>query len=235
VTGTGSSAVHSTAFSLTVNSLSGSTPALVQSTSATEAATSTSLSGSFPTATKQGDLLVLSASEYTGATNHLTSITDSAGNKWIRAGATDVSGHNSDGELWYSANAAPSTTITAHVASAASIAFEVQEFSGVATSGAFDTVTGTSNTGTSAASGSTAVSTTKELIVGFIAGHNNAQAITVTSPGYANQAQRNTTGAVSSIVMGYQVVSAPGSQSYAGTFGTAMYWAAGVAVFKPAG
>jgi hypothetical protein len=36
-------------------------------------------------------------------------------------------------------------------------------------------------------------------------------------------------------VSGYQVVGAPGSQSYAGTFGTAMYWAAGVAVFKPAG
>ena len=218
-----------------MNSASGSTPALVQSASATETAASTSLTGSFPTATKSGDLLVLSASESTGATNHLTSITDSAGNQWIRAGATDVSGHNSDGELWYSANAAPATAITAHVASAASIAVEVQEFSGVATSSALDTVTGTSNIGTSAASGSTAVSTAKELVVGFIAGHSNAQAITLTSPGYSNQAQRNTTGTVSSIVMGYQVAGAPGSQSYAGTFGSAMYWAAGVAVFRPAG
>ncbi len=234
VTGTGSSATHSTTFSLTVNPVSTSSPAFVQSASATESATSTSLSGSFPSVTKSGDLLVLSVSEYTGATNHLTSVTDSAGNTWTRIGAYDVSGHNSNGELWYVANAAPVTTVTVHVATAASVAFEVGEFSGVATVSPLDTSTGTSNTGTAASSGTANTSVANELVVGFVAGHNNAQAISVSSPGYTNQGQQTTSaGTIATVVTGYQVVGAPGSQSYAGTFGTAMYWAAGIAVFKP--
>jgi hypothetical protein len=171
---------------------------------------------------------------YTGATNNLTSITDSAGNTWIRVGAYDVSGHNSDGELWYAANANPTTTVTAHVAAAASIAFEVQEFSGMAKTSTLDVSAGTSNTGTSAASGTATASAANELVVGFIAGHNNAEAITVTAPGYTNQAQQTTTGTIATIVTGFRVLGAPGAQSFAGTFGTAMYWAAGVAAFKPA-
>jgi Calcineurin-like phosphoesterase/Putative Ig domain len=234
VTGTGSTATHTVTFSLTVNPVSTSVPALVQTASATESATSTSLSGSFPSATTAGHLLVLSVSEYTGATNHVTSVTDSAGNTWTRVGAYDVSGHNSNGELWYAANATTVTTVTVHVAAAASMAFEVQEFSGVATAGPLDVSAGTSNTGTTASSGTAASSVANELVVGFIAGHNNAQAISVTSPGYVNQAQQTTTaGTIASIVTGYQVVGTPGSQSYAGGFGTAMYWAAGIAVFKP--
>jgi hypothetical protein len=234
VTGTASSVAHSIPFSLTVDPVMTASPALVQATSATETATSTSLGGSFPAATKGGDLLVLSASVYTGATNNVTSITDSAGNTWTRIGAYDVSGHNSDGELWYSANAASITTVTVHLASAAAVAFEAQEFSGTAATGVLDTSTGTSNTGTSAASGSAVASAANELVVGFIAGHGNTEAISVTSPGYLDQAQVATTGTVATIVSGYQVVPSAGSQMFAGTFGTAMYWAAGVAVFRPA-
>ncbi len=234
VTGTGSSATHSTSFSLTVNAGSTSVPTLVQSASATETTNATSLSGSFPQATKSGDLLVLTASEYTGATNHITSVTDSAGNTWTRVGAYDVSGHNSNGELWYAANAVPATTVTVHVASAASIAFEVQEFSGVATANPLDTSAGASNTSTSASSGTASSSIPNELVVGFLAGHNNAEAMTVTATGYTNLGQVTSTGTVASVIAGYRVATAPGSQSYAGTFGTAMYWAAGVALFKPA-
>ncbi|MGH9080967.1 MAG: hypothetical protein ACRDYE_13015, partial [Acidimicrobiales bacterium] len=219
--------------SLTVNPVSTSAPALVQSASATETATATSLSGSFPSATKAGDLLVLSASEYTGATNHLTSVTDSAGNTWTRVGAYDVSGHNSNGELWYAAGAAPVTTVTVHTTAAASVAFGVQEFSGVATTSPLDVSAGTANTSTAPSSGPATTSVANELVVGFIAGHNNAQTISPNSPGYTDQAQQTTTGTVASIVTGYQVVGTPGPQSFAGTFGTAMYWAAGVAVFKP--
>ena len=36
------------------------------------------------------------------------------------------------------------------------------------------------------------------------------------------------------MVTGYQVLARPGAQSFAGTFGTAMYWASGIAMFKPA-
>jgi hypothetical protein len=178
--------------------------------------------------------LVVSASVYTGATNHITSVTDSAGNTWTRIGAYSVSGHNSDGEMWYSPNAASVTSVTVNVASAASIAFAVQEFSGLATSGALDVSTGTSNTSTAAASGATTPTVGNTLVVGFVAGHANAQAISVTAPGFTAQPQQTTTGTIASVITGYQVLVTPSAQSFTGSFGSAMYWAAGVAVFKPA-
>ena len=111
VTGTGNATgtpVHSTTFSLTVTAPSTTTPHLVQSGSGTETASATSLAGSFPTATTAGDLLVLSVSQYSGATNHITSVTDTAGNTWTKIGSGYfVSGHNSDGEMWYSPAPSP--------------------------------------------------------------------------------------------------------------------------------
>ena len=177
---------------------------------------------------------MLSASVYTGATNPITSVTDSAGNTWTRIGTAHfVSGHNSDGEMWYSANAKPVTTVTVHNASAASVAFEVQEFSGVATTSPLDVSTGTANTGTAANSGSVTSTAANELVVGFVAGHNNAQAISVTSSGYATQPQQVTTGTnIATVITGVRVMASPGPLSFTGSFGSAMYWASGIAMFK---
>ena len=55
----------------------------------------------------------------------------------------------------------------------------------------------------------------------------------MTSPGYTAQSQQTTTGSIATVVTGYQVLGTAGAQSFAGSFGTAMYWAAGVAVFRP--
>jgi hypothetical protein len=233
VTGTGASAVHSVQVSLTVTAVNGSTPHLVQTASGTETAAATSLSATFPLATRAGDLLVVSASEYTGATNHITSVTDSAGNTWTRIGAFNVAGHNSNGEMWYSANAGPATMVTVHTASAASVAFEVQEFSGVATTNALDVSAGSSNTSASASSGTGTSTATNELAVGFVAGHGNSEPMSVTSGGFTTQPQQITTGSIATVVTGYQLLAGPGGQSFAGSFATAMYWAAGVAVFRP--
>ena len=65
--------------------------------------------------------------------------------------------------------------------------------------------------------------------------HGNAEPITVTSSGYTDQPQQTTTGTIATVVTGYQVVGTPGPQSFAGSIGSAAYWAAGVAIFKPAG
>jgi hypothetical protein len=235
VTGTGASAVHSASFGLTVTAVTGSTPHFVESASGTETAASTSLTGSFPLATVAGDLLVLSASEYSGATNHITSVTDSAGNSWTHIGSGYfVAGHNSNGEMWYSANATSVTSVTVHTATAASISFEVQEFSGIATTNPLDVSAGASNTSTAPSSGAVNSTVANEMAVGFIAGHGNAEPISVTSPGYTNQAQQTTTGTIATVITGYQLLSGAGAQIFAGSFGTAMYWAAGIAVFRPA-
>jgi hypothetical protein len=235
ITGTGTSATHTTTFALTVNAPTGTAPQLVESASGTETTSSTALNGSFPVPTTAGDLLVLSASVYTGATNPITSVTDSAGNTWTRIGTAHfVAGHYSDGEMWYSANAKPVTTVTVHNGSAASVSFEAQEFSGVATTNPLDVSAGTANTGTAASSGSVTTTAANELVVGFVAGHNNAQAITVTSPGYTNQPQQTTTGTnIATVVTGIRVLATPGAQSFAGSFGSAMYWASGIATFRP--
>jgi hypothetical protein len=234
VTGTAPSATHTTTVTLVVSAAS-STPRLVQTAAGTATSTATSLTASFAGPTSGGNLLVLSASVYTGTTNHVTSVTDSGGNTWTRIGAYSVSGHNSDGELWYVAGASPATTVTVRTASAASIVFQVQEFAGVAATNPLDTSVGASNTSTTPSSGSLTPTAPNDLVVGFLAGHGNSQAMSITTPGYTAQPQQTTTGTVVTVRTGYQVLASTSPVGIAGSFSTAMYWAAGVAAFKAAG
>lgn len=236
ITGAGASVTHTTSISLTVTGPS-SGPAFVQAAGASETASSTSLSATFSVASQPGHLLVLSASVYTGATNQITRVSDSAGNTWTKVGAYFVAGHNSDGEIWYAANANAATTVTVTVASATTIAIEVMEFSGVAAVNPVDASTGTSNTGTSASSGSVTPTAATDLAVGFVGGHSSTQAVTVTTPGYSTQPQQTSSNAGStpvSVVAGYSVLSSATAQSFSGTFTSTMYWAAAVVLFRSA-
>ncbi len=243
VTGTASSGAHSAVFTLIVKSVPIGTPRLVQTAGATETAAASSLTGSFPAPTTGGDLLVLSASVLTGATNQITSVTDSAGNTWLPLTNYYSPGHNSDGVMWYTTGPGSASTVTVHTKSAASIAFSAQEFSGVAagppdaSTGAPDAVAVTATT--SASSGAASSTQAGDLAIGFIAGHASKQAVTVTTPGFTTQAQQTSIGATSStdvsVATGYQVLTAPTATSFDGSFTTAMFWAAGVALFKAAG
>jgi hypothetical protein len=209
-------------------------PQLVQSAGATQKSAAKSLTAAFPAVTGAGDLLVLSASLYTGTSTQITSVTDSAGGSWTRIGAYASSGHNSDGEMWYSPDARPVTQVTVHTASAVVVALTIQEFSGIATSNPLDVAAGTSKPGTSPSSGPVTPTGT-DLAVGFIAGHGSAQAIKVTAAGYTAQAQQTSLAAhVTSVVTGYQALSTASTQNFTGSLGTAGYWAAGIATFKPA-
>ncbi len=211
-----------------------SAPHPVQSAAASETSASTSLGAAFSSPTVPGDLLVLSAGEFTGASNHLTSVTDSGGNQWSRVGSYDVAGHNSNGEMWYSVTTQPATTVTVHTTAAVSMTFAVVEFAGLATTSPLDAAGGQSGAGTSASSGSVAASSGDELAVGFVSGHGDAQPITITSPGYTALPQ-TTTSSAASVTMAFQVVGSPGPQSLAGSSAAPMYWSAGLAIFRPAG
>jgi len=178
-----------------------------------------------------GDLLVLSASLGTGSGNHITSVTDSAGNAWQFIGSSYQSGHNSAGELWYSANAAPVTSVTV-TTKTTSVALEVQEFSGVAATAPLDRSSVTSGSGTAAATGSIVPAATGELAVGFVAGHGSSQIVTPTA-GYTTESQI-AAGTSASLVSGYQILGTPNTETFGGTFSTSMYWAAGLAFFAPA-
>jgi hypothetical protein len=208
-------------------------PRLVQSAGASEIRAAKSLTAVFPTATSAGDLLVVSVSVCTGTGNRITSVTDSAGGSWTRIGAYAISGHSSDGEMWYASSAPSTTRVTVHTASAAVVALTVQEFSGVAAKSPLDGAAGKSKWGTSPASGPV-TPTGADLAVGFIAGHGSTQALKVTATGYAAQVQQTSKAArVASVVAGYRALSAPGTQNFTGRLGTAVYWAAGIAMFKP--
>ena len=137
--------------------------------------------------------------------------------------------------MWYSANAKPVTTVTVHNGSAASVAFEVQEFSGVATTSPLPPRPGPPTPARQPTRGVPPRRLANELVVGFVAGHGNAQAISVTSSGYATQPQQVTTGTnIATVITGVRVLATPGAHElHRAAFGTAMYWASGIAIFKP--
>ena len=220
MTGTATSATHGVSVTLTVTGASG-TPRLVQTAAGTETSPATSLTATLANPTSAGNLLVLSASVYTGATNHLTSVTDSAGNIWTRIGSYFVAGHNSEGELWYAAAPNPRPQSRVHTASAASVVIQVQEFAGIAATSALDTSVGASNTSVTPSSGVLTPTGSHDLVVGLLAGHGNSQAMTVTTPGYTVQPQQITTGTVATLRTGYQVLSSPSSVDISGSFSTA--------------
>jgi hypothetical protein len=208
-------------------------PRLVQAVGAT--GMSTALTATLPAPSTPGDLMVLSASVYAGPTNILTSVTDSAGNAWRKITAWNTASHYSDGELWYAANVAATTTVTARLASATTLAIQVQEFAGVAATNPLDVSAGSSSTSTTANSGPLTPAASGELLVGFAAGHASTQAMTATPAGYTLRAQQTSTAPVTSLLTGYQVLGPANTYRFASSFPTAMYWAAGLAAFRPSG
>jgi calcineurin-like phosphoesterase family protein len=234
VTGMGSSASHTVTVGLTVGG-GGSTVRLVQSAGATETAATTTLTTTLPASSTTGDLLVLTVAGYTGATNNIASVTDTAGNAWTKVGAYFVSGHYSEGELWFCPNAKAVTSVTVRSSTALVQATTVLEFSGIAAISPLDKAVGTAGTSKTANSGSITPAA-GELLVGFAAGHGNTQSMTVTTAGFSALAQRTSAASTSaSVRAGYQVGAGGTPVALTATFGTAMYWAAGIAAFHPAG
>ena len=149
-----------------------------------------------------------------------------------RSWTSSVSGSNSAGELWYAPNAASVQSVTV-TTGASTVALQLQEFSGVATTSPLDTSAGSAATSTSASSGSVTPGASGELAVGFVAGHSSTQSISITSPGFTADPQvTSTSPSKVSVISGYQDLTSTGAQSFNGSFVPAMYWAAGVALFK---
>jgi hypothetical protein len=69
--------------------------------------------------------------------------------------------------------------------------------------------------------------------VGFIAGHGNSEAISITSPGFTPLSQQNTTSPnVVSVESGYQDLSSTAAQSFSGSYPASQYWSSGISLFK---
>jgi chitodextrinase len=221
----GNASAASTPIQVTTPNASSPHAAFVQSAESISGLT-VNLSASSAT----GDLLVLSASLYTGATNHIKAVTDSAGDQWNLIGSDDVSGHNSEGELWFTVAKAPVSAVTV-ATGATSLALQVQEFSGLGAN-----PTEVSNFASQTSTSASASVTGTGLAIGFVAGHASAQTISIAGT-YTTQMQESTAGSssISSLVSGYQLSVPSGAQAFAGSFTAPMYWAAGIAVFTATG
>ena len=90
--------------------------AFVGASGATETKAATSLHVNTSSATAD-DLLLISISVWTGASNQVKSVTDSAGNTYQRIGAWAIDGSHSDGEAWYTHSATAVTSVTVHTPS----------------------------------------------------------------------------------------------------------------------
>jgi hypothetical protein len=135
--------------------------------------------------------------------------------------------------MWYAPGAKSVTSVTVHTG-ASSVAFQAEEYAGVAASSALDAAAGASNTGSSPHGGPITVPA-GDLVIGFAAGHGSAQAIALSSAYTPTEQQTTTTsGSVATVLTGSHVQSSTGgSMTVDATMPTAMYWAAGLACFRP--
>ena len=203
----------------------------VQGASVSTGSQATSVTLQFGQPVGAGDLLVGWFGQYNSSGQ--VKVSDNVNGAWTRVTtASTTFGSGGDLAFYYLQNAKPSSglTITISATSATYLQGAVSEFSGVATSGAFDQAAAASGNGTSVATGATAAVGAGELVVGGIV--TGGQPGTVT-PG-SSQGQPFVMGthtSVGSADMEDIVSSTAGTQQSTATFTSATDWHAGVAVF----
>src|SRR5207244_6287763 len=132
--------------------------------------------------------------DWHGTSNQRHQATESASNTWVRGQGFFQHGHYSDGELWYAANAKSATTVTLTLRVAATVAVQIEEFCGVATSNpVVDVLAGASDKSTLADSGMVTPTVANNLAIGWAAGHGSTQTMTPNAAGYTNFAQQTST------------------------------------------
>jgi len=123
-----------------------------------------------------GNLIVVGC-YYTGSAGSISSITDTAGNTYVKIAASSVTFTGYTGEIWYAVNVTgnASNVVTTHYSP--SITFPrvvVHQYSGCATSSPFDqTATGHTASGTSVTSGNMVTTQANEVIVAFMSASNS--------------------------------------------------------------
>jgi phosphatidylinositol-3-phosphatase len=212
-----------------------------QSFGAKNAKGSATLSASPSAATTAGDLLVaLIRDRNTSALAPVSSVTDTAGNHWVR----DVSvtrGSHVDGEIWSVGNAASiasSQTITVTVggasAATSAIAFSVLDVTGASAS-ALDATATNSGTTQPASTGTTATTAqASEIAIGDI-GWNFSVTPSGQTAGYTTTAieQSTVSGSAAGEQAAWQLLTATGPRSYSATLSpSSVAWTGAIATFR---
>ncbi|HEY6427355.1 MAG TPA: fibronectin type III domain-containing protein [Acidimicrobiales bacterium] len=205
--------------------------AFVQGASVSTGSQATSVTLQLGQPVGAGDLLVGWFGQYNSSGQ--VKVSDNVNGAWTRVTtASTTFGSGGDLAFYFLQNAKPSSglTMTISATSATYLQGAVSEFSGVATSGAFDQAAAASGNGTSVASGATAAVGAGELVVGGIV--TGGQPGTVTSGSSQGKSfVMDTHTSAGSADLEDIVSSAAGTQNATATITSSTDWHAGVAVF----
>jgi len=206
---------------------------VAQSFGAANLTSGTTLSALTGTPTGSGDLLVAAIRDRNAtALATVTAVTDSAGNKWVRAAG--VGKGQADGEIWYAAGATGVSSVTVTVTSASAIAFTVLDLSG-ASSSPLDVTATAAGSGTTASTGATGTtSRTAEIAVADI-GWNAQVTPSAQTAEYTTQSgveQSTVGGEYAGEQAAWQVLSSTGAQSYGATLSSSVAWTGVIATFE---
>ena len=206
---------------------------VAQSFGAANLTSGTTLSASTGTATSGGDLLVAAIRDRnTTALATVTAVTDSAGNKWVRAAG--VGKGQVDGEIWYAAAATSVTSVTVTVTSASAIAFTVLDVGG-ASSSPLDRTAAAAGSGITASTGTTAMTSVADEIVVADIGWNAKVTPSAQTAGYTVEPgieQSTASGEAAGEQAAWQVLSSTGTQSFGATLSSSVAWTGVIATFE---
>ncbi len=213
-------------------------PGVVQNFEARLTSAGTQIKVSPKIATTPGDTLVsIVEVRRTSGLTMVTSVTDGAGDSWVRAAS--VHNHNLDEELWYATNAASiavASNVTIKTALAAAIAVTVVEMRGIATRASLDVASTSIGINTHPAVGPTAptVDASEIAIAGI--GWGGVVKASGQTAGYTLLAasQSTVTGEATGEGTATRVLSATGTQAYGATLPASDSWTGILATFKAA-
>jgi hypothetical protein len=211
------------------NCITPTTPQFVQQAVNTNTTTTTTLATTIA-ATATTNLLIAQVAVNTG-TAVVSSITDTAGNTWVKA--TSGSGNSLDSEIWYTANSNSVTSVTVNMSGSYRVAVNISEFAGMATASALDVATGNTNTGGTTQNSPTITTTVAYDLV--IAGLSWATGPSMTGSSTGAWNDLTTLANPASLSSRYKTGTATGSYS---TSWTASYYtnaSTSMAAFKPVG
>jgi phospholipase C len=188
------------------------------------------------TATTGGDLLVLNVEmRRTASIVSVAGVSDTGGNLWFKA--TAVRRGNIEAEMWYAAGArriTPSGRVGVTATASAAIAITVLELSGITTSSALDVTATNSGSSASPSTGSTPrTNDASEIVVADI-GWSTSVKLSGQTAGYTRLTtqQSKVSGEATGEQAAVRVVSATGTQRYAGTLSSRVPWTGVVATFE---
>jgi hypothetical protein len=211
----------------------GTAPGVAHTFGAFNTTTTTSLASTGTTGA--GDLLVaVIRVRNTVSLATVSGVTDSASNAWSKAAGV-TQGTQADMEVWYAPNAAGVTSVTATVTSASALAETVFDITGALTSSPLDKTATLSGSSTAASTGTTAAtSQASEIAIAGIGWNGTTATPSGQTTGYATTAiQKSTaTGAATGEQAAWQILTAPGTQTYGATLSASAAWTGAIATFK---